>query len=358
MTGRPTIAEVARRAGVSVATVDRVLNRRRPVKPETARRVVEASAAVGYHATPLLARRARSLAPRVSLGFLLQKASKPFYQALAEELAARTRDHPEIVGEAVVRFVDELSPSAIVEAFDVLHTQVDALAIVSIDHPQVVDAVARIVAAGVPVFTLLSRITSRDVAGHISADARRGGRTAAWALARCAERPGEVGILIGSHRYLSHDDREIGFRSYFREQFPAFELLDAVVYLDDPTVSYGATAELLARRPGMVGLYLIGGGADGVLRALAEDGRPERVAFVCHEKTPATRRGLIEGTVDMVAATPLRRLARNAVDRLAKAARGVASPDDDIAHDIHVSETVWPLSCADEPRRSTDRAPQ
>ena len=44
---RPTVSDVAKKAGVSVATVDRVLNRRAPVKGETARRVLDAAQALG-----------------------------------------------------------------------------------------------------------------------------------------------------------------------------------------------------------------------------------------------------------------------------------------------------------------------
>ncbi|HUG61288.1 MAG TPA: LacI family DNA-binding transcriptional regulator, partial [Methylomirabilota bacterium] len=39
MGSRPTIEDVARSAGVSVATVDRVLNGRQKVREDTARRV-------------------------------------------------------------------------------------------------------------------------------------------------------------------------------------------------------------------------------------------------------------------------------------------------------------------------------
>jgi LacI family transcriptional regulator len=57
MVSRPTINDLAKKAGVSVATVDRVLNRRLPVREDTAIRVVEAAEAIGYHATGLLKRR-------------------------------------------------------------------------------------------------------------------------------------------------------------------------------------------------------------------------------------------------------------------------------------------------------------
>ena len=70
MARRPTINDLARAAGVSVATVDRVLNRRLPVREDTALRVVAAAETIGYHATGLLKRRLAE-APRRHFGFLL-----------------------------------------------------------------------------------------------------------------------------------------------------------------------------------------------------------------------------------------------------------------------------------------------
>ena len=52
MTSRPTIRDVAERAGVSIATVSRVLNDRADVSSETRERVREVAREVGYSADP------------------------------------------------------------------------------------------------------------------------------------------------------------------------------------------------------------------------------------------------------------------------------------------------------------------
>jgi LacI family transcriptional regulator len=85
---RPTIADLAAAAGVSVATVDRVLNRRHPVRPATARRVLDAAESLGYHATPLLRSRMQEQSRPCRMGFLLQREASPFYQQLARDLEA------------------------------------------------------------------------------------------------------------------------------------------------------------------------------------------------------------------------------------------------------------------------------
>lgn len=52
MPGRPTIRDVARRAGVSIATVSRALNRKDDVSTETRERVQSAARSLGYVADP------------------------------------------------------------------------------------------------------------------------------------------------------------------------------------------------------------------------------------------------------------------------------------------------------------------
>ncbi len=52
MANRPTIKDVAELAGVSVATVNRVLGNKGNVRIETARAVAKAAADIGYHAFP------------------------------------------------------------------------------------------------------------------------------------------------------------------------------------------------------------------------------------------------------------------------------------------------------------------
>src|SRR5450755_3337247 len=127
MSRRPTVSDLAHAAGVSVATVDRVLNQRHPVREGTADRVLRAAESIGYHATSLLKQRLRVDAPQRTLGFLLQKRDA-FYLQLAEDLQAATRNLASLRGKAIIDFVSELSPSTIAERLRWLGEQADAVA--------------------------------------------------------------------------------------------------------------------------------------------------------------------------------------------------------------------------------------
>ncbi|MEP6501714.1 MAG: LacI family DNA-binding transcriptional regulator [Betaproteobacteria bacterium] len=324
MSRPPTIATVAREAGVSTATVDRVLNSRLPVKEGTAMRVIAAAERIGYHGAALMRERLRERTPLRTLGFCLQKRSDLFYQAFAREVTAAARQAGEAC-VAVVEFIDDIDPRVIAQRLLDVGDVCDALAVVAVDHAHVTAAIETLAAQGKPVFTLLSDLSAPSRAGYVGVDPRHAGRTAAWAISRLArpERPeAEVGVFVGSHRYLGQETCEISFRSYLREHAPQFHVLETRVNLEDERLAYEAAQELLARHPALDGLYVAGGGIPGILRALRE--HPRHVVTVITELMPERRQALVDGVVDLVFGTPLARISATAVTMMLRALEQVA----------------------------------
>ena len=339
---RPTVRDVAESAGVSVATVDRVLNRRASVSSATARRVLDAAQALGFHASALLQQRVAERQVDRRFGFLLQRKSESFYETLGLELTRAARAAPGIAGRASVHYLDDLAPARVAAAITDLGKNCDALAIVAADHPRITEAVESVQARALPVFTLLSDISAPSRLGFIGIDHRKAGRTAAWTVTRLAGTPGRVGIMVGSHRYLGQELCEMSFRSYCREHAPRFELLESRISFENAGFAYEATMDLLRRAPDLVGLYVAGGGMEGVIAALRDRETVGRIITVCNELIPETRAALIDGIVDLVIATPIRALADRTVAAMAKAMAGAG---EDISFqtlpfEIYISENI------------------
>jgi len=316
---RPTIVHLARAADVSVATVDRVLNRRHPVREETARRVLAAAEEIGFHAAALIKQRLDPDAPSRTFGFVLQKETSYFYQALAAALDEACRSAPGVRGRAVISFAAELTPAAVLEKLARLSQRADALAVVSVDHPSISQAVEELKGRGIPTFGLLTGLAAPARAGYVGIDNRKAGRMAAWTIARTARRPGEVGLLVGSHRYLGHEMREIGFRSYFREHAPSFRVLETLVNLEEPRIAYEATLDFLQKHQGLAGICVAGGGMEGVIAALRDERRAGSLAVVVPELTPESRSALVDDVVTLVIGTPLQLLARKTIEAMLRA---------------------------------------
>jgi len=343
MANRPTIADLARESGVSVATVDRVLNNRLPVREETARRVYEAANAIGYHAAGLIRQRMRQELPEYRLGFLLRNPGHHFYQELAREMESAAAQAPNFRGVPYVEFCATQSPDSIVARVKALAGHCRAVGLVLPDHPAITAAVEELKQKGIPVFSLLSDFAAGVRAGYVGVDNRKAGRTAAWMIAKAAPGPGKVAIIVGSHRFHGHELREIGFRSFFREQAPEFTLLDTMVNLETRQITHEAMLDLMRRHPDLAGCYVAGGGMEGAIAALREiDANPPPVMIV-NEITPESRAALTDNVVTMAIATPVARLCREVVHLMGDAIeRGATSAPGQtfLPFDIYLPENI------------------
>ncbi len=317
---------------MSVATVDRVLNARHRVRETTAERVLGAAEAIGYHATPLLKSRLRPKAPERTFAFLLQREDA-FYSQFGADLAAATRALTQFRARPVIDFAPDLTAAVMAERLKRLGESADAVAVVSVDHPRVSDAIVSLRARGVPTFAILTELGAEAAAPYVGRDNRKEGRTAAWLIAKAARRPGKVGIIVGSHRFLCQETAEISFRAYLRENAPEFTPLEPLVNLEEPRIAYAATQDLIATHPDLAGLYICGGGQEGVIAAARDEPRSRGIAIVCNELTADARAGLIDGVLTAVISTPTALLAERAVAAMEAA---ITAPQETVSSPIYV----------------------
>jgi LacI family transcriptional regulator len=323
--GRATIAEIARAAGVSTATVDRTLNNRPGVKTRTRDQVLDAAVRLGYlpeHRTA----GPRSSARAVNLDFILPGGTNTFLRLLSEHIAALGEARR---GEARVRVhhIEGFNPDALARKVTELKDVADAIGVLPLDHPVVREAIRDVVAAGVPVLTLVTDISNVPRFGYVGIDNRAAGRLAGHLLGRFMQAGGrEVGLFAGSLSYRGHEEREMGFRHILAEEYPHLKVVELREVRDDAERAYAEARALLAAYPRLAGLYNIGAGNRGIARALEEAARERDVTFICHELTEFTRRLLVAGTVDAVIDQNPRIEARDAVECLVHAARGRPAP--------------------------------
>jgi len=305
----PTMVDVAREAGVSVVSVDRVLNKRAAVRPATERKVLEAAQRLNFALGKVHSVMGDNSPPTdrlkpVKLVFFLLRNEDEFYQAIAHALTRRV-PHNGHVRSHQVYYLDGLSPAQCAQLLLEKGTHADAVAIVCADHSLINQAVEKLGHAGVWVYAFVSDITAAQCAGYVGIDNRKAGRTAAWAIARLSRRPGKVGIMVGDHRYLCQELTEISFRSYFREVAPQFEVIETLLTLESAEHAGKVTREMLARHPDLVGLYASCGGEAGIIGALRESGRQHDIVVITHDLVDSTREGMLEGIVDMTLSLPI-----------------------------------------------------
>ncbi|MGP9789142.1 LacI family DNA-binding transcriptional regulator [Roseinatronobacter sp. NSM] len=322
MTKRPTVQDVARAAGVSVTTVDRALNGRLKVREETLRKIADAAHRVGYHARGVLAQNLDAAKPELTFGVVLIKKSQEFYQNFAREIEHAVAARPDIRGRVIIRYTSSQSPDAFAQELRALGTRCDAVAGVAVNHQRLTQAVQDMQADGVPVFSLLNDFAQGVRRNYLGLNNMKIGRIAAWMITGRVKRPGKLAVFVGGNRWHGHDLREVGFRSYVRENAPEFSVLETLVNLETRQLTYEATLDLVRRHPDLTGIYCAGGGMEGAIAALREMHASPRVALVVNELTADSRAALADGYVTMVICTPLAELCTDMVELMVRAVQG------------------------------------
>lgn len=296
---KPTVHDIASRAGVSLATVDRVLNRRPGVSARTREKVDQAVSELGFVRDVAAANLAKG---RVyPLTFIIPSNDNSFMRGLRlalEEASARAA-----VERIAVRLVDvpAFDAPALAAALREAATHEPAgIAFVAVDAPEVVEAAAEISAAGIPLVTLVSDLSGTDRDHYAGIDNAAAGRTAASLLGRFAGRQGKVCVLAGSMLVRDHRERCDAFASVMASEYVGLDLLPVLEGRDDPVTVERLVAELFSKRDDIVALYSLGAGNRGLVKALDRLPAERRPVVIAHELTETTRDALQSGLIDAV----------------------------------------------------------
>jgi LacI family transcriptional regulator len=295
---RATVHDVARAAGVSLATVDRVLNGRPGVRPETAERVAAAIGTLDFRrdlSASLLAR-SRDL----TVTFLIPRGHNAFMERLADAVRRQGRGLARARVRLDVVDVPPFDGRALADALDALQPRdCDCAVVVAPDDRWAHAGIERTSRRGVAVVTLVSDVPGSARRAFVGIDNVAAGRTAASLLGRfCHE--GAIGLIAGSQALQDHAERIAGFREVLAAEFPTIAIAGPLEGRDDDRLTGDRLAELLDRYPRLAGLYSVGAGTAGLVAGLAVLPDARRPRVVVHELTDASRGGLRTGLVDVV----------------------------------------------------------
>jgi LacI family transcriptional regulator len=339
--GRPSLLDVARAAGVSPATVDRVLHGRGGARARTVERVQAVVERLGYRPDPAATRLARKTHAR--LVFVLPSGTNTFVDMLDAQVQALAPWLREQRASASVERADVFAPEALARHLTGLRGRCDAAVVMGLDHPLVRAAIDDLVAHGTVVVTLVSDVPGSRRSRFVGIDNVTAGRTAASLLGRfVGPRAGRVGIVLGSRSLRDHAERLFGFEQVLAAEHGHLQLLPPIEGQDRSQRTEPLVAELLRREPALVGLYSIGAGNRGIQAALERSGRARDIVWICHELTPHARQALLTGVADAVINQDAGHEVRSAC-RLALAARSgerVLSEQERIRIDIFLRDNL------------------
>lgn len=308
---RPTVNDIAREAGVSLATVDRVLNARPGVREKTIRAVNEAISRLGYVRDLSAANLARGRTYRVAV--LLPDTESQFIQSLADALAeAGSMAVPSRTELRLHRFPAE-DPHALAALLGSLPDRdTVGVALMAPETPVLRDAVRGLRARGIPVVALVSDLPNAGCDHFVGIDNRAAGRTAGVMMGRfLGSGPGQVMVLGQSLLARDMVERRRGFDEVMQRDFPGLEVLQSLETHGSSATLRQVVAEMLANAPGVRGIYAMGDGNRALTQVLEDMKLSGKLTLVCHELTPHVRAALVDGQITAVITQNLGHLARS-----------------------------------------------
>ncbi|MFF9163862.1 LacI family DNA-binding transcriptional regulator [Streptomyces longwoodensis] len=301
------LREIARQAGLSEATVDRVLNGRGGVRPSTAQEVHRAIADLDRQRTQV------RLVGRTFMVDIVMQAPERFSTAVRAALEAELPSlHPAVL-RARYHFRETAEAANLVRVLDrIARRGSQGVVLKAPDVPEVTAAVGRLTAAGIPVVTLVTDLPASARVGYVGIDDRAAGATAAYLMGQwLGDRPGHVLTSLSSGFFRNEEEREMGFRAVMRARHPERALVEIAEGQGLDATQYDLVRAALARDPEIRAVYSIGGGNIATLRAFADVGRACAV-FVAHDLDHDNTRLLREHRLSAVLHHDLRQDLREA----------------------------------------------
>jgi LacI family transcriptional regulator len=306
--GPINITQIVAAAGLSRATVDRVLNKRPGVHPRTQAHVLRVVAHLENNGQAGSQKRS-ALEKREAVHFgIVVQAGETFRRSVLENVL-KTKDSDSV---AILQAVASSSDEETVELIRTVGRDSDGLAVVSKNIEPVKSALKELQSTGKCVVALVSDLDATVRDAYVGIDNRAAGQLAAFILGRCLERAGEakVAVVAGYFSYLCQEDREIGFRSLLRQRFPRIEIVEIIKGEDSREATYEAALRLFKSRRDIAGIYNVAGGNFGLAKAIEEAPLVQRPLYITHEVNEVTEPLLRTGVIDFLITQNIQSLIR------------------------------------------------
>ena len=268
-----TMKEIASICDVSRGTVDRVLNNRGKVRPETAERILAVARSMGYRKQNAPVPVSADTSREYKIGVLTNSLDHPYFAELLSGIIRTLEEYASyrisgIIRQSASYDVDQ----QLLFLEELLDLDVDALIISPANSKRIAAKLTQFDAAGKPVVfaSAINQYYTPFAAVNCN---HYGSGTIAAGMARLILPPGaKVSVLAGALSMPGNALRLQGFCDTLAAKRPDVKILEAVQSFDDDVISFKALSGQISRHKDIQLFFLAAGGYKGGFQALEDAG--------------------------------------------------------------------------------------
>ncbi len=293
-----TIKRIAELCGVSRGTVDRALNGRGRVNPDTAAAIHEMAEKLGYEPNPAgKALAARKHKPIV--GVVIYSEGNPFFDEVLRGMEDAAKEY-KIYGFQVVHHrMKGYSVEKQLTLLEEIQGGINALIISPINDPLIAKKLNEMVDAGIFVVTVNNDLEGTKRHSYVGSDYFNGGVTACALLQVLIGDIAQIGIVLGDRHVFGHALRLKGFQ-YRMQGVSKFQIVDIIEHEDDDFLAYDLTRQLFRNHPEVNAIASLAAGVYGICRAVMQLPAEKRPVVIAFDSVPTTVEMMEQGIIKAI----------------------------------------------------------
>ncbi len=294
-----TIKMIAEKAGVSRGTVDRVLNHRGNVNPNTEKKIKEIAKELGY--TPNQAGIALAARKKgYTIDVILCSVGNEFFDDVKNGLKRGMQEADNFGIKVNILEMKGYDVERQIKLLEKAGEEADLVILNAINDPAVIDKVRELKNKNIETIIINTSLESEDVLTEVCVDYIESGATAAGLMGLMLGKEAYIVIAMGSKNVLGHNERVVGFVENMKKRHPEYNIIATFETKDDVELAYSTMKEVLTSHPETSAVYITSGGQRGVCRAIEETGRKD-IVVITSDGTKTVqeyvRKGIIRATV-------------------------------------------------------------
>ena len=299
---RPTTKDLAMAAGVSLATVDRVLNERPNVSSRSRERVQQAIAEIGFVRNLAAVNLAKNRT--YSFRFILPTSGDLYLRELIGQVHQAGTDLRSDLTDVECDQINMQDPHNVANLLSLLKKDLaDGIAIMAPESPQVRDAIVRLGERDINVVQFLSGQERLGDFDYVGADNFAAGATASRIISRfLGQASGKIMVISDTMQSLNNIQRRLGFDEVLSTRFPSLKALPSLETYGNETRTERIISRQFQYERDVVAVYVMSSEARIPLVQVSKCKELKSLTIVAHERTPFTEKALRSEDIDAIVA--------------------------------------------------------